>query len=125
MQASSASPLEGEVDDAILLDADTLGISPERDSRAIDVAEKEGLRLVWQEPRHEAFLLRHLEGCHMLRPTTSERAMAELIRRWPQYRKALPAMRLADRIDEDAVRRAGAVETALKDFLAEIDFGQD
>ncbi len=61
----------------------------------------------------------------MLRPTTSERAMAELIRRWPQYRKALPAMRLADRIDEDAVRRAGAVETALKDFLAEIDFGQD
>jgi hypothetical protein len=110
---------------AVLLDADTRGISRERDSRAIDMADKEGLRLVWQEPCHEAFLLRHLQGCQMLRPMTSASAMDELRRRWPQYRKALPAMRLADRIDEDAVRRAAAVEGVLKDFLAEIDFGQD
>jgi hypothetical protein len=110
---------------AVLLDGDTRGRSPFRDRTASVLAGQHGLRLIWQEPCHEGLLLRHLDGCDALRPPTSRAAMAELQRRWPDYYKAAPAVRLATRIDEQGVLRAAAVETELRTFLAEIEFGSD
>ena len=53
---------------AVLLDRDKLGLSPARDQRLYPVAAAHGLQLIWQDPAHEAFLLRHLDGCRQLRP---------------------------------------------------------
>jgi hypothetical protein len=105
---------------AVLLDSDKLGQVPERDAR-IDAAAL-GIKLIWQEPCHEALLLRHLAGCRYLRPATPDLAMAELAWHWPEYTKGLSAMRLAERIGENEVRYALQVELGLAGFLSDIGF---
>ena len=79
-------------------------------------ADKFGLRLILQHPCHEAFLLRHFDGCATLRPPTSDQSERELKRRWPEYRKGMPAMRLAERIDFAALQRARTAEALLDVF---------
>ncbi|WP_203154936.1 hypothetical protein [Methylobacterium aquaticum] len=110
---------------AVLLDGDTTGRTPERDVKVAGTAERNGLLLIWQIPCHEALILRHLDGCAALRPTSSARALEELQRRWPGYRKALPAVELAARLDEEAVLRAAATESALASLLTALEFGRD
>ncbi|MEZ0251238.1 MAG: RloB domain-containing protein [Methylobacteriaceae bacterium] len=110
---------------AVLLDTDKLGLSPERDRRIEALAEREGFRLIWQKPCHEALLLRHLDGCAALRPVNTARAAEELQRRCATYRKGMAAMRLANLIDVHGVLRAAAVEPALDDFLTAIEFPRD
>ncbi|MER2263819.1 hypothetical protein [Methylobacterium oxalidis] len=105
---------------AVLLDADKRGLAPDRDARIDPLARRSGLRLIWQEPCHEGLLLRHLEGCSDLRPPDAERALHELRRRWPEYRKGLPALRLAEQVDAAAVLRAARMHEALAAFLGEI-----
>ncbi|MFP5266158.1 MAG: hypothetical protein ACLGQU_02235, partial [Acidobacteriota bacterium] len=56
---------------AVLLDRDKVGIAPERDKRLFSLAAENCLRLIWQDPTHEALLLRHLGGCDQLGPQTS------------------------------------------------------
>ncbi len=67
----------------VLLDTDKLGQTPQRDQRARQIAERAGLTLVWQEPCHEAMLLRHLENCTNLQPGTTPLALQQLTQRWP------------------------------------------
>jgi hypothetical protein len=107
---------------AALLDFDRLGEAPERDARIDGLAASRGLKLIWQRPCHEALLLRHLEGCRDRRPATPALGIAELARYWPGYAKGLSATRLAERINEIAVRQALGVEPELADFLASIGF---
>ncbi len=107
---------------AVLLDADRLGRAPERDARIREIAAVAKLRLIWQHPCHEALLLRHLENCRDLRPPTTEEAALQLTRRWPEYVKGLPAMRLAQRIGEKEVMQALQVELELAAFLTDIGF---
>lgn len=105
---------------AVFLDADRRAIAPERAGLATDLATRFNITLIWQEPCHEAFLLRHLPDCERLRPPTAQAAMMELQRRWPDYEKAMPAVSLATRLSLDAVLRAAAVEASLRDFLIAI-----
>jgi hypothetical protein len=112
----------GYVARAVLLDSDRRGAAPERDAQALALAARHALRLIWQEPCHEAFLLRHLEGHARARPPDARRALADLARHWPEYRKGLPAAGLASRVDEAGVLRAARVEAELAAFLAEIAF---
>lgn len=105
---------------AILLDRDKLGIKPERDAQIEPLATRNRLHLIWQEPCHEGFLLRHLEGHETARPLTSELASQALKRIWAEYQKPMAAMHLAGRIDIDALRRACSVEAALAAFLDQI-----
>jgi hypothetical protein len=104
----------------VLLDADRLGQSADRDARLVVLANNAGLQLVWQSPCHEGLLLRHIENCVTLRPPTSALAEAQLCQRWPEYEKALTATQIANRIDLAAVRRAATVEPDLKRFLQSI-----
>jgi hypothetical protein len=106
---------------AILLDRDRLGEDAARDQRMEAIAGKVKLQLIWQEPCHEALLLRHLEGCQSLRPTSSDEALKQLGRHWPEYEKAMPAQRLVERIGEAALLRVLAVEPELRDFLVALD----
>jgi hypothetical protein len=101
----------------VLLDADTLGRNPERDAQMRQIARAGNFRLIWQRPCHEALLLRHLENCANLRPLTTGEAKLQLVRRWPDYVKGVPAMRLALRIGERDVRQVLQVEPDLAAFL--------
>lgn len=107
---------------ALLLDADRREGDPIRDRQATALATAATLHLIWQEPCHEALLLRHLKGCENLRPSASAQAIAELKRRRPDYIKGMSAARLADWIGADEVRRAMRVEGLLAAFLTAIGF---
>lgn len=105
---------------AILLDSDRRGDNRERAAQAEALARRHKITLIWQDPCHEAFLLRHLEGGESLRPPTAEEAMRRLRMEWANYAKAMPASRLADRLDHASLRRAATVEPDLANFLTAI-----
>lgn len=104
----------------VLLDRDKIGQTPQRDQRIPGVAAGADLQLIWQRPCHEAMLLRHLEDCAQPQPPTTPIACQQLGARWPGYQKAMPAARLAERLDRAAVERAAAVEPDLAILLKEI-----
>jgi len=99
---------------AIILDADRTGVAPVRDARVASLAQKHGIQLIWQRPCHEGFLLRHFA---QREPATATLAMDALLRFWPEFRKNMPAIELAARIDREAIRRAAAVEADFQIFL--------
>lgn len=107
---------------AILLDRDTLGMSPERDQQLYPIADAHGFRLIWQDPTHEAFLLRHLPGCHTLRPPTPAAASIQLGQHWAEYRKPMSALRLSARLGLAEVLAACASEESLLSFLQACGF---
>ena len=80
------------------------------------------LHLLWQEPSHEALLLRHLDGSQTLRPSSPAAALTELMRRWPDYIKGSSADRLSTRIGAQQITAAASVETSLREFLQAIGF---
>jgi hypothetical protein len=104
----------------ILLDRDKWGIKPERDAQIEPLAKRNRLHLIWQEPCHEGFLLRHLVGQQNARPQTSDLASQALTRIWTEYHKPMAAMHLAGKIDLQALRRGCLVEETLAGFLDQI-----
>jgi hypothetical protein len=110
------------VEKIILLDRDRIGQAPARDKAGIPLAAAHNIMLLWQDPCHEAFLLRHLEGFHTHRPPTVTAAMQVLQRQWPAYEKPMTAARLAERIDHAALRRAATVEPRLAMILGALGF---
>jgi hypothetical protein len=109
---------------AILLDRDKWGQTQDRDRQIAPLLAANGLSVIWQNPCHEGFLLRHFEGYETARPATSELAMQDLRRVWPEYYKAMPASQLAARIDKAAVRRASPAEQQFTSFLDQIGMTQ-
>jgi hypothetical protein len=107
---------------AVLLDRDKLGLSPARDQQLYPLAASNKLQLIWQDPSHEAFLLRHLAGCGNLHPQTTPLALTELLRRWADYRKPMSALRLAARLGPAEVIGVSAVENSLREFLEACGF---
>jgi hypothetical protein len=106
----------------VLLDSDKKGKAPARDQQAETLATEAGLDLIWQDPCHEAMILRHLLNCDQMRPQTTAIAIATLHTRWPAFVKAMPAAKLSATLDEDHVRRARAVEPGLNRLLNAIAF---
>lgn len=109
---------------AVLLDADRLGESPDRDSRIQPLADREGFLLIWQRPCHEALLLHHLPCCQTLKPSDSEAARIALEQRWPQYSKPMSSRKLAQRIGLAEVQAAASVEAELSVLLSLLGFPQ-
>ncbi|HMK90345.1 MAG TPA: RloB domain-containing protein [Methylocystis sp.] len=101
----------------MLIDSDRVDREPERRRQAEEKAWKLDVSIVWQEPCHEAFLLRHIDGLSHKRPTTTAEAITTLRSRWPEYRKPMTRMQLAKRIDLDSLKRAAAVEPSLSSML--------
>ncbi len=97
----------------IMLDRDKWGQTPARDAQVVGVAASAGLSLIWQDPCHEAVLLRHLNACAALRPPTTPAAEAALRQRWPGYSKPMDGAGLSQLLDHAAVLRAVAVEPEL------------
>lgn len=98
---------------AVLLDRG----SAQKNAAAARYARQNGIHhVIWQEPDHEGFLLRHLPGCHDRRPPRGA-SLAAIQQEWPGYEKGMSAQALARRIDLDRVRAACAVEPDLRPFL--------
>ena len=108
---------------AVLRDADRHDAASLLGRRTTELAHESDMALIWQEPCHEALLLRHLRGCRDLRPSTSPEALKVLLRHWPAYRKAMPAVSREAMLDEAAVLRAAEVEPALRSLLRFVGFG--
>ena len=107
----------------VLLDADLLGRSAERDARCYQLAAVEKITAVWQTPCHEAMLLRHLPGCASRRPTSSSASLTLLQREWPQYKKNMPAQDLEQRIHLEALRQAAANRLEIEPLLRFLQIG--
>lgn len=80
--------------------------------------------MIWQDPDHEALLLRHLPRCHDKRPPTGA-SMAALRKVWPTYNKGTTMLGLAEKIGNAEVLAAAGVEPDLRHFLAAIGFDFD
>ena len=104
----------------ILMDTDQTESEPQRAADAKRLAAQHDLRLIWQEPCHEAVLLRHMPDRSSRRPPTCLYAQRALMQVWPEYEKPMARLQLARRIDLDAVRRAAGVEPELCAFLEDI-----
>ncbi|VVM06174.1 RloB domain-containing protein [Methylacidimicrobium tartarophylax] len=104
----------------ILLDQDRCSQNPQKAKEARELAEKEGILLLWQDPNHEGFLLRHLPGCQDQNPTTAEEAERRLRQKWPEYEKPMARKDLEKRIDWDGVRRAAGKLPCLQSLLEKI-----
>jgi hypothetical protein len=99
---------------AVLIDRGT----KEKNSKAIRLATANGFgHLIWQDPDHEAFLLRHLPGCQDRRPAAGA-SLAALQKEWPAYVKGLTARQLAERITTEEITSACRVEPDLDAFLS-------
>lgn len=102
----------------ILLDSDQLQLNRDRAERARRKANDAGLNMIWQDPCHEALLLRHLEDRTDRRPMNSPLSLQALQRDWPDYRKPMTRHDLRQRLDVAAIRRAGARHPDLSALLA-------
>jgi hypothetical protein len=104
----------------ILLDSDQQAENPQRTAQAKVLAARLEITLVWQEPCHEAMLLRHLLGRAANRPPTSQAAYQSLTNEWPEYAKPMARIDLMRRLDLVAARRAAEVEPSLMALLSAI-----
>lgn len=102
---------------AILMDSDQAANVPRRVAEASRLATEHGITLIWQNPCHEALLLRHMPNCSDRRPPNSHVAEQALKRVWPEYEKPMARAQLAERITRDAIRQAAGAEPELRTFL--------
>lgn len=108
----------------LLLDVTQKGRNGIRDQKAYHLAEEDSLKLIWQDPDHEAFLLRHLPGCETLHPAVGM-TLRELIKHWPEYDKGMPALNLIKRIDSGSLDQILTVEQDLRIFLELCGFNSE
>jgi hypothetical protein len=105
---------------AVLLDLDQVQNDSKRRQQADQLANQLDIRIIWQEPCHEALLLRHLDGFAQHRPPSTHASTIALKAAWPQYAKPMTKIRLSRRIGREDVQRAATVEPALAAFLREV-----
>ncbi len=105
---------------AILLDSDQAESGPQRAAEAKRLATQHNIGLIWQDPCHEALLLRHLPDCSDRRPPISLVAHQALKEVWPEYEKPMARAQLAKRMNFDAIQQAAGVEPELHAFLEDI-----
>ena len=108
---------------AIMLDADKLGRSNDRDNRIRPLVSSGNIRLLYSTPNFEAFLLRHISGCESKRPP-ADVSLSELAKVWPEYFKGIDARSIYKRLGEDGLMRVCTVEDSLRDFLLSMGFGR-
>ena len=101
----------------ILMDSDQIALVPGRADEAKALAIENGISIIWQDPCHEALLLRHFAGHETKKPKTAVQSERQLIKRWPGYKKPMPRQDVAKMLSLEAVRRAANVEKELEKFL--------
>ena len=108
---------------AVMLDSDKLGRSTDRDNKIRPLAADHDVKLLYNDPNFEAFLLRHFPGCESKMPP-ADTSLSELEKVWPAYLKGIDARSIYKQLGEDGLVRACTVEDSLRDFLTVIGFGE-
>ena len=91
--------------------------SRRKNADAVGYARQNGIgHVIWQDPDHEGFLLRHLPGCRRRRPPRGA-SLPALRQQWPGYDKGMSAQELARRIGLEHIRAVCTVENDLRAFL--------
>ena len=106
-----------------MLDSDRAENDINERSNANLLALENNILIIWQQPSHEAFLIRHLQGCAQLRPSTTGLADSRLLEKWPNYRKPMNRIQVAREINAGRVQQAATVEPELRSFLTDIGWG--
>ncbi len=100
----------------ILMDTDQLGSDSER--QQVDAeARKAHFDVIWQDPCHEGFLLRHFDGYANAKPPNSKKAEKALKTVWPEYKKGMLAKQLHDRLTRGDLIQAAQQDESLKKLL--------
>ena len=105
---------------AVLIDSDVIDHDLEQKILTENLASSRGIRIIWQQPCHEAFLLRHLPNCSQLRPPATVLAGRELGMKWPSYKKPMSSIQIAKKINLNGLFQVSAVEPEFRTFLTEI-----
>jgi len=108
----------------LFLDMDTIS-SNEELQRAENLAKNEDIDIIWQDPCHEALLLRHFVGEQQSKPPNCAIAERNLKPHWPDYKKGQPSKKIRNILTKDHVLRAAIAEPHLNRFLIanSFDFG--
>jgi hypothetical protein len=109
----------------LLLDTDQLALHAQRAQQARQLAAREKFAVIWQEPTHEAFLLRHFPNCLNHRPPTARIAEDELQKRWADYRKPRNAAQVEAVLTLDGARVVAGSSAALRSLLDTIGLFED
>ena len=107
---------------AVLIDSDLIAQNDNQGTDVERLAADHNIRVIWQRPCHEAFLLRHLPNCAQRRPPASALANSALIAEWPGYQKPMTRSQIAKMIDGGRIRQATSVESELRSFLTDIEW---
>jgi len=92
----------------IFLDTDQLAEDSAREQRAKRLAADNAFIIIWQDPTHEAFLMRHFVGKETHLPPTKQAADSALSRVWPDYRKPCTATQIGRHIGLGGAIRVAA-----------------
>lgn len=109
----------------LFLDSDQLVADAGRADQARRRAAAHNFTVIWQEPTHEAFLLRHLPGCDTRRPPNKRLADQALGREWAGYRKPTNAQAIERRLDLEGAYRVAAQLPELAELLRTIGLGPE
>lgn len=104
----------------VLMDSDQIDGNVQRRQQVEALAADHDISIIWQQPCHEAFLLRHFEGHFNQMPATSALARVALQQVWPEYQKPMTSLQLSRKISIDGVRRIANINVALETFLRQI-----
>ena len=107
---------------AVFLDGDRRLENAERTRQAARMIAQSGLLPIWSTPCLEALILRHFPGRENAEPPTSDLALQELRRHWPDYRKPISRQALRTKFDISHVQRAAETNPDLLSFLKDIGF---
>lgn len=101
----------------LFLDTDQLQKNKQRANLARGLAAAHGFHVIWQEPTHEAFLLRHLPGCHTKKPPDKKATEKALLKEWEDYSKPSTAEQIGQRLALDGAHRVAIQLPELEHLL--------
>lgn len=105
---------------AVLMDSDQIEHEPQRRLEVESLAARHRIAILWQQPCHEAFLLRHFAGHDYRRPPTTALAGQDLREVWPHYQKPMTRRQLVRHLTLEHVLRAARQDEAFAAFLGRI-----
>jgi hypothetical protein len=104
----------------LFLDTDQLAANSGRADQARRLAFENKFTVIWQDPTHEAFLLRHFPRRDTHCPPDKRAADVALAREWADYRKPCSAQQLEQRLSLDGAVRVAKQSPELAGLLRTI-----
>jgi hypothetical protein len=106
----------------LLLDADRIGVHPQRDAQLFATAQKNQIFVVLQDPCFEGMLLRHLPGMGKQRPKSTSQAKSLIAANWPNYSKPLSADQIRAQIKLPEIQAVRKIDPRLDEFFDLLGF---